>query len=176
MLEKEQQREIYVEKRARAVTMMLLTREENLLIEEVKEDIGLDYVVRFLSEAKDGLREFGIALRAVWGTATKEQADKELRPRMRQMKRYGPFPRPVCLFFFTMQNDDAWYTWVAEPIKSEANRPLLHPYDEADCRPLDKKALKEIIERVDSWYDALFPSLVLNGPGKSKTARKRAKQ
>ena len=54
--------------------------------------------------------------------------------------------------------------------------PLFHPREESDCRPLDQRALAEIIDRVDSWYDAVFPSLVMNGPGGSKGHRKRAKQ
>ena len=41
---------------------------------------------------------------------------------------------------------------------------------------LDKKALKELIERVDVWYDALFPGLIGNGPRGSKADRKGAKQ
>jgi hypothetical protein len=146
------------------------------LIEEVKDDIGLDYIVRFHTKGKEGLREFGIALRGVWAAVTKNHADQVLGPAMQQMKPYSPFLRPVCLFFFTMENDAAWYTWVAEPIVSEDGKPLLRFCDEPDCRQLDKRGLKEIIERVDWWYDALFPSLIANGPGGSKADRKGAKQ
>ena len=39
---------------------MLLTRREDMLIDEVKDDIGVDYVVRFHTKGKEGLREFGI--------------------------------------------------------------------------------------------------------------------
>jgi hypothetical protein len=175
MSPKEHQREMFVAKRARALAMILLTRREDLLIEEVKDDIGLDYIVRFHSEGKEGLREFGIELRGVWAAVTKEQADEQLRPPMQQMKRYGPFLRPVCLFFFTMENDGAWYTWVAEPIESEDGKPLLRSRDEPDCRQLDKRVLKEIIERVDGWHDAIFSRLIVNGPGENKADRKRAK-
>jgi hypothetical protein len=176
MSEKEHNREVLVEKRARALAMMLLTRREDLLIEEVKDDIGLDYIVRFHTEGKEGLREFGIELRGGWAAATKDQADKVLRPSLRQTKRYGPFLRPVCLFYFTMEDDGAWYTWVAEPIESGDGKPLLRSRDEPDCRPLDRRALKEIVERVDLWYEAVFPSLIVNGPGGSKANHKRAKQ
>jgi len=171
MSEQEQKREIFVEKRARALTMVLLTRREDLLIEEVKDDIGLDYIVRFHTPGKEGLREFGIKLRGAWAAVAKAHADKALRPSMRQMRGYGPFPRPVCLFFLTMENDGAWYTWVAEPIE-EGGKPALRVCDEPDCRELDQRALKEIIERVDWWYDALFPCLIVNGPGGSKAQRK----
>lgn len=106
----------------------------------------------------------------------KDEADAVLRPAVQRRQRYGPFPRPVCLFLFAMENDAAWYMWVAEPIASEDGKPRLRSRDEPDCRPLDKKALKELIERVDVWYDAFFHGLVVNGPGGSKTARKGAKQ
>ena len=175
MSEQEQQREFFVAKRARALTMMLLTRREDLLIEEVKDDIGLDYIVRFHTEDKEGLREFGISVRGALAAVTKEQADELLRPAVRQVNRHGPFLRPVCLFFFTMADDGAWSTWVAEPIESEEGKPLLRTCDHPDCRQLDRKALKEILQRLDGWYDPLFPSLVVNGPGGGKSPRKRAK-
>jgi hypothetical protein len=176
MSEKEHQREILTDKRARALTMMLLTRREDLLIEEVKDDIGLDYIVRFHTEGKEGLREFGIELRAVGTAVTKDHADKALRPAMQGVQRYGPFPLPVCLFLFTMENDQGWYTWVAEPVESKNGKPRLRSCGEPDCRPLDKRALKEIIERVDVWYDAMFPSLITNGPAGNRNTRKRAKE
>src|SRR5438067_4457716 len=104
---KERQREVLIEKRARALAMMLLTRREDLVIEEVQGDIGLDYLVRFHTKGKEGLREFGVELKAV-GPATKDQVNKVLRPALRQVQSYGPFSRPVCLFLFAMENDSAW--------------------------------------------------------------------
>ncbi len=175
MSEREHKREILIEKRARALALMLLTRRKDLLIEEVKDDIGLDYLVRLQTEDKEGLRVFGVALRAVREAVTKDHADKVLRSSLQAMKRYGPFGRPVCLFFFTMENDAAWYTWVAEPVESDGGKPGLRYCDQPDCRPLDKKALKGVVEHVDSWYDALFPSLAVNGPGRGKAERRQAK-
>lgn len=175
MPENEHRREILIEKRARALTLMLLSRREDLLIEEVKEDIGLDYIVRFHSDRKEGLREFGIELKGVWEAVTKKQADKVLRPSLRQMQQYGPFLRPVCMFLLTMENDQAWYTWAAEPIEAEDGKPLLRSCDKPDCRQLDNKSLKEIIARVDEWYDGMFHRLIVNGSGGGKADRKRAK-
>ncbi|MCI0641412.1 MAG: DUF4365 domain-containing protein [Gemmataceae bacterium] len=176
MADKQEKREVYIEKRVRALTTMLLTRSDNLLIEEVTDDIGQDYIVRFRTPGKEGLREFGIELRGAWTSVTKDHADKVLRLALQQVKRYGPFPRPVCLFFFTMENDDAWYTWVAEPNVSQEGKHVLRLRDAPDCQPLDKRALKEIVDRVDLWYDGFFPSLIGNGQGKSKTVRKQSKR
>ncbi|GEM_PF-641860 len=157
----------------RALTMMLLTRRADLLIEEVKDDIGLDYIVRFQTAGKKGLRELGIELRAVGSAVTKKYADKALRPAVQQMKRYGRFLFPVCLFFFTMQDEGAWYTWVTEPVVSENGKPTLQSCDQPDCRQLDDAALDQILERVDLWYDAAFPSLITNGANGNKANRKR---
>ncbi|MHC5539465.1 hypothetical protein ACYOEI_14705 [Singulisphaera rosea] len=32
------------------------------------------------------------------------------------MRRFGPFPSPVVLFYFTMEDEAAWYTWASEPV------------------------------------------------------------
>jgi hypothetical protein len=172
---KEQKRTVLVEKRARALALMLLTRRGDLLIEEVQDDIGLDYIVRFHTTGKEGLRELGITLRSAWASATKDQADQVLRPAIQEMRQYGPWLRPVCLFFFTMEDDGAWYTWIAEPSDSQEDKPTLRWCDKPSCRQLDKRTLREMIERVNLWYDAVFPSLIANGPGSGKAGRKQAK-
>ena len=139
-------------------------------------DIELDYIVRFHREVKEGLREFGIKLHAAGAAVPSDHADKVRGPSLQKMKRHGPYLRPVCLFLFTMENDAAWYTWVAEPVVSEEGKPLLRSSGEPDYRPLHKRALKEIIERVDWWYDALFPSLMVNGPHGGKADPRQARQ
>jgi hypothetical protein len=169
------EREVFIEKRARALTTMLLTRRQDLLVEEVKDDIGLDYIVRFNSKGKSGIREFAVQVAGALVAATKDDADQALRPALTQLKRCGPFLRPVCIFFFTMENDGAWYTWGAEPIEGEGGKPLLRSCDRPDCRPLDRKALQEIVECVDVWHDAHFAGLAVNGPAGSKAPRKAAK-
>jgi hypothetical protein len=176
MSEKERQREVFVEKRARALAVMLLTRRDDLQLKEVTDNVELDYVVRFHTQGKDGLREFGVALRGHRAALTKEQADEVLRPALRQLKGYGPFLRPVCLFLFTMEGDGGWYTWVAQPVASADDKSVLRSCDEPDCRPLDRRALRAIIESVDLWYDSVFASLIVNGPEGGKSGRKQARQ
>jgi hypothetical protein len=116
-------RETFIEKRARALAMMLLTRRENLLIEEMKDDVGLDYLVRFHTEGKEGLREFGVAMRGAWAAVSKDAADKVLRPAVRQMKRRGPFLRPVCLFFFTMEKEGPGTRGLPSPSNRRTGKP-----------------------------------------------------
>jgi hypothetical protein len=54
-----------------------------------------------------------------------------------------------------MDDDQGYYTWVAEPeVLDNAPRLLMH--GEAHCRKLDRAALDEIISLVDHCYDAFF--------------------
>lgn len=175
MSAKGQKSEPFAEKRARALAVMLLTEREDLLVEEPTGDLGLDFIVRFHTPGRPGLREFGIQLKATRTPAAKVQADALLRHPVRDSAGYGPFPYPVCLFYFTMEDNGAWYTWVVEPAESDEGKPVLRLRGEADCRPLDKKALKEVIAQVDSWYEAVYPSLVVNGSGRSKAGHSGAK-
>jgi hypothetical protein len=159
MASKAAKREMFVAERARALAVMYLTRRSDLVVEEVRADIGLDLIVRLVPADKEGLRQFGVELRGVWSSVTKEHADKVLRGPVREAQRYGPFAFPVCLFFFTMEEDQGWYTWVAEPVL-ESGKAHLRMCMDANCKPLGKAALNEIVAQVDRWYDTFFENLV----------------
>jgi hypothetical protein len=167
MSEKDRRRALAA-KRAAALALMLLTRREDLLVEEVQDDIGPDYIVRFRKASRPGVREFGVAVASALGPAAKEDADAELRPALQRLRRHWPSLRPLCLFFFTMADDCAWYSWAAEPAEAEDGRPALCWREAPDSRPLDRKALNEILARVDRWYRAVLPVLVVNGAGRSE--------
>jgi hypothetical protein len=153
---------------------MLLTRRADLLIEEVKEDLGMDYLVRFQTPGKDGLREFGVGVRGAWAAVDTAGANEALALPLKEIQHYGPFLRPVCLFLFSMEGDGGWYTWVSRPLAGQEGVVGLASCREPDCEPLDRKALKEILECVDRWYDAIFPRVVTNG-GARKSGPKRVK-
>jgi hypothetical protein len=84
------------------------------------------------------------------------------------MLRYGPFPFPVVLFCFTMENAQGWYTWVAEPVVSPSGDFGLVQHGEASCRPLDTEAIDEIVEGVDRWYDEFFAKSIRGTPAKKR--------
>jgi hypothetical protein len=75
---------------------------------------------------------------------------------MRELLRDGPFPFPDVLFFFTMQDDRAWYAWVAEPVISPQGGAELRIRDEAKCLPLDDRIADGIVTRINDWYDAYY--------------------
>ena len=87
---------------------------------------------------------------------------------MQGMLRHGPFPFPVVLFYFTMEDNKAWYAWMAEPtVSSDGRYELLH-HGEASCLPLDDRAIEEIVKTVDRWYDAYFARTIRETPPRSR--------
>ncbi len=156
--------------RIRASATVLLTRREDVSIQEVTEDFGIDLIATIAHQDKAGLRQLGVELKGVWAKVTAEHASMVLRPSMRKMLRYGPFPFPVAVFFYTMEDDAGWYTWTNEPLISVDGGCELRTHEEADCRPLNDAAVDEIIDRVDAYYDLFYSK---NSKGMPKARREK---
>ncbi|MGP0067002.1 MAG: hypothetical protein ACLQGP_25845 [Isosphaeraceae bacterium] len=156
MAKKNTLQERMIGERVRAMAIVYLTRRPEITIHEETKEIGIDLLAFITPEHKAGVRQFGVELKGIWEDVNAEQANRTIRPKMREMQRQGPFPFPVLLFFFTMEKNRRWYTWVAEPLLSPQDGVELPIRREADCRPLDNKAVDEIVTRVNAWYDAYY--------------------
>jgi hypothetical protein len=168
MTQKSTRQERFISERVRALAIVFLTRREDLIVSEENVDGGVDLWVTLNPEDKVGHRKFGVELKGGWTTVTADQANQVLAPKMQSMSRYGPFPFPVVLFFFTMEKDEAWYTWVAEPVVSiEADFKIVQ-HRKASCRPLNRPAIDKIVQVVDQWYDAFFAKVVRETPVKER--------
>ena len=153
------------------MAIVYLTRREDLIVSEEVTDVGVDLWVTLNLEDKEGHRKFAVELRGGWSAVTAAHANKSLYPSMQRMLWYGPFPFPVVLFFFTMENNEGWYTWVAEPVASSGSDFELVQHGEASCRPLNSGAIDEIVESVDRWYDVFFTKATRETPRRSGPAR-----
>jgi hypothetical protein len=169
MTQKISQQKRLLRERARALATVYLTRRPDLTIREERADIGVDLLVCLHPDGKEGLRQLGVEFRGAVSAVTADHANKVLGPSMQKMLRYGPFPFPVVLFFFTMENDQGWYAWAAEPYIAADGSPELRQHGEADCRKLDEQSVDEIVDLVDRWYDAFFAKT-------SKTVSAKAKR
>jgi hypothetical protein len=115
--------EWFVAERSRALALMHLTRRADLVVTEAGRGVGLEYLVHIArrQEARaPSVRQFGVFLHGTKSAVTAAHLDKMLRPTMQGFLRIGPFPYPVCLFSFTMDDDLAYTTWVAEPAAPDA--------------------------------------------------------
>jgi hypothetical protein len=150
------QRKLIAE-RVRSLAIVHLTRRPDLNVAEETADVGFDLRVTMLPGEKLGVRQFGVELKGVWRRVTAGHANKVLRPALQHLLRYAPYPYPIVVFFFTMEDDQGWYTWAAEPVVSGEVCELVN-HGDASCRPLDAQAVDEVVAAVDRWYDAKYLS------------------
>jgi hypothetical protein len=148
----------FIAERAQALAFILLTRRDDLDVKETREDNGLDYTVYLKSRTDVGKRPFGVHMAAGMTPVTLDQASKQMKPALQEVQAIGPFPFPVCLFYFTVKNDQGYFAWAYEPVVTERGHGL-RSHAEARCRTLDDESLEEIISTVKRWYDDFYAPL-----------------
>lgn len=145
--------------RARALATVILTRRDDLTIVDTKKDTGPDFHVRIDREDKSMRLTFGILLRLVQSPVSVDQANQILIPTMGQFQGMRKFTYPVCLFLFTMRDNRAIFSWLAEPVVQGHVPKLIH-HQKADCVELTDELLNQAIERIVTWYDAVESVLI----------------
>src|SRR5438105_2275167 len=143
-------KEQFLSERVRALANVILTRRGDLTIIDTKRDTGLDFHVSIEREDKPMRLTFGILLRGVPSPVTAESANKILSPTMGQFQGMRKFTYPVCLFFFTMREEQAFFTWLAEPVLTDGAPKLVH-HENANCVSLTDELLGQIVERIVAW-------------------------
>ena len=69
------------------------------------------------------------------------------------------FTYPVCQFFFTMRDQNAYFSWVAGSVLTGgAPKPVHH--GKADCVEVTDDLLSRFVERIVGWYDAVETVLI----------------
>src|SRR6185312_11127947 len=102
-------KERFIADQVRALATIILTRRGDLTIAETKKDTGLDFHVTIDREDKPMRLVFGILLRGVASPVTAEQANKILGPTLGQFRGMRKFTYPVCLFFFTLRDEQGFF-------------------------------------------------------------------
>ena len=152
-------KEQFLAERVRALATVILTRRGDLTVVDTKKDTGLDLHVSIDREDKPMRLTFGVLLRGVPSPVTVDQANKVLSPTMGQFRGMRKFTYPVCLFFFTMREEQAFFSWLAEPLVTDGAPKLVH-HDEAHCVELTNELLGRVVERIVAWYDAVEAVLI----------------
>lgn len=63
-------------------------------------------------------------------------------------------PFPLCLFVFTMRDDQGYVAWLKAPDPRARRAPALQSASRADWSELHSDTLDEIVSAVNRWYDA----------------------
>ena len=138
---------------------VILTRRDDLQVVETKKQTGLDMHVYVDREDKPMRLVFGVLLRGVPSPTTAEQANKILGPTMGFFQGLRKFTYPVCLFFFTIREEQAFFSWLAEPVVNGDGPKLLH-HTQANCVEMTDALLGDVVNRIVAWYDALESVLI----------------
>jgi hypothetical protein len=142
--------------RARAV--VILTRRDDLTIRETKANTGLDLHVYIDREDKPMRLMFGILLHAV-PSPIRGSVNRLLAPTMQQFRGMKKFTYPVCLFFFTMREEQTFFAWLAEPVVIKGAPKLIH-HGKAHGIQFTNELLNQVIEQIVAWYDAVEAVLI----------------
>jgi hypothetical protein len=154
-----EEKEQFMAEQVRALATVLLTRRGDLTIVDTRQDTGLDLHVYINREDKPMRLTLGVLLRGVIAPVTVEQANKILTPTLGQFQGMRKFTYPVCLFFFTLRDEQAFFSWLAEPVVNGSAPKLVH-HDKASCVPLTDELLHRVITQVVAWYDAVEAVLI----------------
>jgi hypothetical protein len=149
----------FVQDQVRALATVILTRRSDLIVVDTKKDTGLDFHVYIDREDKPMRLMFGVLLRGVPSLVSPDHANKVLGPTMGQFRGMRKFTYPVCLFFFTTREEQAFFSWLAEPIVNGGTPKLVH-HDKANCVPLTDELLGQVVEQIVAWYDAVEAVLI----------------
>lgn len=144
----------YLGGQVRARANVILTRRDDLRVVETKEQTGLDLHVHVDREDRPMRLVFGVLLRGVPSATTAEGANKILGSTMGFFQGLRKFTYPVCLFFFTMREEQAFFSWLAEPVVQEDGPKLVH-HTKANCVELTDAVLGDAVDRVVEWYEAV---------------------
>jgi hypothetical protein len=143
--------------------VVLLTRRDDLVVKESKEENALDYTVYIKTEVDVGNRPFGVFMMAAMTPVTLDGANKQLKPVLGQVQAIGPFHFPVCVFYVTVKDDQGYYAWAYEPVVTAEGQPRLMAKAKAHCNKLSNESLAEIVSAVKKWYDAFDATMTSEG-------------
>ncbi|NEP12602.1 MAG: DUF4365 domain-containing protein [Symploca sp. SIO2C1] len=146
----------YIGQRAESLAMMYLTRRNDLVVSRQQEEQDLDFLVTLLKDGSYTGRIFGVQVTATVSTPKSNQSNDSVNIKipLEQNKLLTELPFPVCLFFFSLGNNQGYYKWILEPvIEAQQNLQLLFN-GKSELKELTDEAIGKIISVVNSWYDS----------------------
>jgi hypothetical protein len=155
----DESKKLFLAEQIRALATIILTRRGDLTIVDTKRDTGLDFHVTIEREDKPMRLTFGVLLRGVLSSLTSGNANKMLGPTMGQFRGMRKFTYPVCLLFFALKDEQAFFSWLAEPVVNGTGPKLVH-HEKANCTLLNDELVEQVVEQIVAWYDAVETVLI----------------
>ncbi|MEA5579301.1 DUF4365 domain-containing protein [Anabaena sp. UHCC 0451] len=148
----------YIGLRSEALAVVYLTRRDDLIVsqQEKDKDTGLDLLVKITKDGNYTGRIFGVEVKAIVSSSDVIQHNdifKLKNNKYKNLKVFRDLPFPVCLFFFTLDNDKGYYKWILEPIIKDGNNVALKFNENEELKNLNDEEIDNIIAMVNNWYD-----------------------
>ena len=149
----------YIGLRSEALAKVYLTRRNDLIISQPQAQGagGLDIIVTITKDGNFSGRMFGVELKATASSSELIQQDDFFKLKNRSWNNYfkcfKDLPFPMCLFFFTLDNDKGYYRWILEPIIKDRNNVILKYNESEELKNLNDQEIDNMITMVNSWYD-----------------------
>ena len=146
----------YIGQRAEALAIMYLTNRDDLIVSRQQEEQGLDFLVTLLRNGSYSGRLFGVEVKATASAPKLVQRDDiiEIKLDLEPLQSLAELPFPVCLFFFTLQNDQGYYKWLLEPVIECQKNSNLFFNDSNEFKNLSDEGIDKIISAVNNWYES----------------------
>jgi hypothetical protein len=142
-----------------AAATVILTRRDDLKLAAATKDTGADLHVYIMREDKPMRLVFGVLLRGKSAALSTGDANKVLKPTVGQFQGMRKFTYPVCVFLFSTREQQAFFSWLAEPVVNDGAPKLVH-HEKANAVPLTNELLELVIEQIVAWYDAVETMLI----------------
>lgn len=144
----------FIKERAQQLAIVYLTRRDDVLVTKNPAQFGPSLLVSLLDNGQDVGRYLGVE---VGGTVSERELKRaeqtvEVRPNLMDFPTSRDTPFPVCLFFFTMRDDEGYWKWVREPICDSQRGGALSLSQNTALVRLTNQELETIWTSVEEWY------------------------
>ncbi|MBK1986112.1 DUF4365 domain-containing protein [Sphaerospermopsis aphanizomenoides BCCUSP55] len=147
----------YIGFRSKALAIVSLTERDDLIVYRDTKDYDLDVLVSISKNGEDINRLFGVEIKAVKSTPNIIQNDDVFNIEGADinvlLSRFTKCNFPICLFFFTLDNDNGYYKWILEPVIDNENGNKLKRNVSPEFRKLNNESINNIVDLVNQWYD-----------------------
>ena len=150
----------FVLERSGALAALLLTNQRDVeVVSRREKDDGVDLVVGIDGRISPPTRLFVVQVKGTVSSNTAEWGQS-----VKQLFRTGgeQIYLPTCVFLVNVRDNQAQYSWIAEPIAG-ADRATLKFHQAPIFEELSDASVAEIIRRVKAYYDVMPKQLLATG-------------
>jgi hypothetical protein len=144
----------YLGQRLEALAIIHLTRRKDLVVTKANL-AGVNLIVYITSPNEPSRRTFGLMVKGTTEAIADERQATRLMNSMEIEQKGGQLMMPVCVFLFSMRDDQGFFDWQAQP-RLEDGKVQLPLKTEFEAKRLDPVALDGLIDEVNRWYDSLY--------------------